>query len=101
MESLEELEVCKAAVTSAENIAVDGTGIDVRDVAAMTFVDDNTEETVGEETASELEASGINTVAEEMATEEPRASDTLTFPEKVATFVLVKLFLLTASKRSV
>lgn len=99
MESLKELEVCKAAVTSAENIAVDGTGIDVRDVAAMTFVDGNTEETVGEETASELEASGINTV--EMATEEPRASDTLTFSEEVATFVLVKLFLLTASKRSV
>lgn len=101
MESLKELEVCKAAVTSAENIVVDGTGIDVRDVAAMTFVDGNTEETVGEETASELEASEINTVAEEMATEEPRASDTLTFSEEVATFVLVKLFLLTASKRSV
>lgn len=101
MESLEELEVCKAAVTSAENISVDGTDNDVRDVAAMTFVDGNTGETVGEETASELEASGIKTVAEELTTEEARASDTLTFPEEVATFVLVKLFLLTASKRSV
>lgn len=96
-----ELEVCKAAVTSAENISVDGTDNDVRDVAAMTFVDGNTDETVGEETASELEASGIKTVAEELTTEEARASDTLTFPEEVATFVLVKLLLLTASKRSV
>lgn len=101
MESLVELEVCKAAVTSAENISVDGTDNDVRDVAAMTFVDGNTDETVGEETASELEASGIKTVAEELTTEEARASDTLTFPEEVATFVLVKLLLLTASKRSV
>lgn len=67
----------------------------------MTFVDDDTEETIGEEMTNELRPSEAETVAEETATEEPRASDTLTFPEEVVTFVLVGLLLLTASKRSV
>lgn len=102
VESLGELEVCKAATTSAENVVADGTDCDVRDVVAMTtFVDDDTEETIGEEMTNELRPSEAETVAEETATEEPRASDTLTFPEEVVTFVLVGLLLLTASKRSV
>lgn len=101
VESLGELEVCKAATTSAENVVADGTDFDVWDVVAMTFVDDDTEETIGEEMTNELRPSEAETVAEETATEEPRASDTLTFPEEVVTFVLVGLLLLTASKRSV
>lgn len=100
-ESLEEGEVCKGVTTSAGSIVADEIDSVVWVVVIAIFGDDGTEDTIEEETINELEAPGTVTIAEGRTTEEPETSDALAFPEDIVAFVLAKLLLFRASKRSV
>lgn len=100
-ESLEEGEVCKGVTASAGSIVADEKDSVVWVVVIAIFGDDGTEDTIEEETINELEAPGTVTIVEERTTEEPETSDALAFPEDIVAFVLAKLLVFRASKRSV